>query len=113
MLLPFELCLSFTINQQPTAFTLDTFTLPEVFNTSDLMFSLALYSESRQSINAEQHNSEHRDGPKTQGHSQSSVLLLRITAAASYFTTNKSLMRNVPPVNVDISKVTCHYIYLL
>lgn len=31
-----------------------------------------------------------------------SILLLRISAAADYYTTNKSLMEDVPPVLVDI-----------
>lgn len=31
-----------------------------------------------------------------------SVLLLSISAAADYYTTNKTLMANVPPVLVDI-----------
>lgn len=31
-----------------------------------------------------------------------SVLLLRITAAADYFTTNETLMQNVPSVLVDV-----------
>ena len=33
-----------------------------------------------------------------------SLLFLQVFAAADYFTTNKTLMQNVPPVNVDISE---------
>ncbi len=33
---------------------------------------------------------------------ESSVLLLRILVAADYYTTNKALMSNVPPVYVDV-----------
>ena len=32
----------------------------------------------------------------------SSLLFLRIIAAADYYTTNKTLMQHVPPVDVDI-----------
>lgn len=34
---------------------------------------------------------------------EASVLLLRILAAADYFTTNTTLMNDVPPVFVDIT----------
>ncbi len=33
-----------------------------------------------------------------------SILFLRISSAADYFSTNETLMRNVPPVHVDISE---------
>ena len=83
--------------QQPTDFTLDTYTLSEVFATPALIASLASYSESRDSISDAQRTAA-RD-PR-----RASVLFLRVIAAADYFTTNKTLMREVPPVNADISE---------
>jgi len=38
----------------------------------------------------------------TEGEAKASVLFLRIIAAADYYTTNKTLMQHVPPVDVDI-----------
>lgn len=81
--------------QQPTAFILDAYTLAEVFDTSELISSLELYSGSRDS--ALQRTAARDPRP-------ASVLFLRVIAAADYFTTNKTLMREVPPVNVDISE---------
>lgn len=83
--------------QQPTDFTLDTYSLSEVFGTPDLITSLASYSESRGSTSEPQRTAA-RD-PR-----QASVLFLRVIAAADYFTTNKTLMQEVPPVNADISE---------
>ena len=86
--------------QEPTSFTLDTYSLAAAFDTPELITSLAAYSESRQSSPSPvQYSRSHllKAGP-------SSVLFLRILAAADYFTTNKTLMQNVPLVNVDISR---------
>ncbi|EKD17505.1 hypothetical protein MBM_04366 [Drepanopeziza brunnea f. sp. 'multigermtubi' MB_m1] len=81
---------------QPTSFRLDTFELPTVMETPELIASLAQYSETRQrEVNEGQEKDNRADGPV-------STLLLRIFAAADYFTTNKTLMDNVPPVYVDI-----------
>ena len=86
--------------KQPTSFNFDLFTLDEVFNTPSIITSLAVYSESRQDypsvINIPR--------PASAGTDPVSILFLRVEAAADYFTTNKTLMQNVPPVNVDISK---------
>lgn len=86
--------------KQPTSFNFDLFTLDEVFNTPSIITSLAVYSESRQYypsvINIPR--------PASAGTGPVSILLLRVEAAADYFTTNKTLMQNVPLVNVDISK---------
>ncbi|KAI9048044.1 hypothetical protein LZ554_007842 [Drepanopeziza brunnea f. sp. 'monogermtubi'] len=81
---------------QPTSFRLDTFELPTVMETPELIASLAQYSETRQrEVNEDQERDNRADGPV-------STLLLRIFAAADYFTTNKTLMENIPPVYVDI-----------
>ena len=77
-----------------------------MFDNPDLISSLASYSESRQSVEVDQATLHDRGGSATQD-SQSSTLFLRITAAADYFSSNKTLMRNVPLVEVDISKAKC------
>jgi len=82
--------------------------LQTVFETPDLVSSLAQYSELRQenlvlleekkpSIHSwESHKSKHR-------HEEAkSTILLQVYAAADYFTTNRTLMEDVPPVFVDI-----------
>ncbi len=66
------------------------------------MSTLAAYSESRQ-VEAEvvsnnmipAHSSSSVSGTQ-------SVLLLRVTAAADYYSANKTMMENVEPVLVDI-----------
>ena len=88
------------VSKQPTSFSLDVFTLEEVFNTPSVLTSLAVYSEFRQNspsvIEVPRSASTVIDPV--------SILFLRIEAAADYFTNNKTLMQNVPLVNVDISK---------
>ncbi|KAL2041845.1 hypothetical protein N7G274_005629 [Stereocaulon virgatum] len=85
--------------QQPTAFVLDTYSLAAAFDTPELITSLAVYSESRQTS----------DSPESDPRLQvskaepSAILFLRVGAAADYYTTNETLMQNVPLVNVDIS----------
>ena len=86
--------------KQPTSFTLATFTLSEAFETQSIITSLAVYSDSRQGYRSVIDNLE----PSLQGPESASILFLRVQAAADYFTTNKTLMQNVPPVIVDISK---------
>ena len=77
-----------------------------MFDNPDLISSLALFSESRQPVEVDQAILQDRGGSPTQD-PKSSTLFLRVTAAADYFSSNKTLMRNVPLVHVDISKVTC------
>lgn len=83
---------------QPTSFTLITHSLPKVFNTPELITSLATYSESRQAIFPSGRGLAHQ---RVAGDPES-LLFLQVLAAADYFTTNKTLMQNVPPVNVEI-----------
>jgi hypothetical protein len=88
------------MSQQPTDFWLDTFTIREVFDTPGLVTSLAQYSE-------QQLQQDDRREPKhcesAQSATAQSILLLRIQAAASYYSTNRTLMEHPEPVNVDIS----------
>lgn len=81
--------------QQPTSFKLDTHTLLHVFDTPELIKSLADYSESRWA------HTENSQSSPLQG--SQSLLFLQVTAAAEYYSTNESLMQNVPPVKVDLS----------
>lgn len=94
------------ISQQSTSFQLDTYELPEVFSSPNLISSLAEYAESHLS---KEIINEYIPGIsqafKKPGHDlddMQSVLLLRIYAAADYYTMNQTLMEHVPPVMVDI-----------
>ncbi|KUI62108.1 hypothetical protein VP1G_09236 [Cytospora mali] len=87
---------------QPTEFHLETYTLPTVFETPELITSLYNYSITRQPPPPS------TDGGDKEGNSpafkerQSSILFLRIDAAADYFSTNRTLMEHPEPVVVDI-----------
>jgi hypothetical protein len=99
------------VYQQPTKFLLHTHSLQSVFSTPSLIEALAEYSESRLSR-------RHPDAvtgpssvlqklPLAQGptsQNSRSLLFLQVSAAADYFSADQSLMQNVPPVHVDISK---------
>ncbi|KAL2130526.1 hypothetical protein VTI74DRAFT_6267 [Chaetomium olivicolor] len=96
---------------QPTNFHLQTFPLSTVFDTPELVASLNAYSISRLSRLKEAASptpDDDRPSPSRQDSSpddsqrESSLLLLRIFAAADYFTTDTALMSHVPPVYVDI-----------
>lgn len=83
-----------TTQQQPTEFWLDTYTISEVFDTPTLIQNLAEYAENgdRRRPEAAQSSSLQRE----------SLLFLHVRAAADFFTTDKQLMSNPPPVDVDI-----------
>ena len=87
--------------QQPTSFTLTTYSLPQVFDTSELIASLATYSDLRQAIPLLDRDLEHYRVASD----LDSLLFLQVFATADYFTTNKTLMQHVPPVSVDISEL--------
>jgi len=102
---------SLTKQQQPTAFTLTTHTLPSTLEDASLMSSIAAFSSARlaslQTANPEPNTGKvgrgTRQPPSSSSPSPSdSVLFLRIHAAADYFTLNATLMENVPPVLVDV-----------
>lgn len=78
--------------------------MPTVFETPELITSLAQYSETRQiEILEDLQPTKSQVEEKSNAHDElSSVLFLRIFAAADYYTTNKTLMVEVPPVFVDI-----------
>lgn len=93
--------------QQPTSFRLSVYQLSEVFDSPELIASLASFSETQQS---EVNSYENRTPRISRSFKKSphetdllqSVLLLQILAAADYYTTNRTLMEQVPPVFVDI-----------
>jgi hypothetical protein len=87
--------------QQPTSFTLDTYPLPTVWDTPELITSLAEYAYSRQPASDAEEQPASSRRPAT-GETESSVLFLRIVAKADYFSTNATLMSDVPPVDADI-----------
>ncbi|KZM28848.1 uncharacterized protein EKO05_0008553 [Ascochyta rabiei] len=81
----------------PTDFWLDTYSIAQVFDTPNLISSLASYSEQL----AEPHLKSSLDTQRTLKEAQS-ILFLRVQAAASYYSTNRSLMERPPLVDVDI-----------
>ncbi|KAI9774916.1 MAG: hypothetical protein M1840_000132 [Geoglossum simile] len=93
---------------QPTQFWLYTYPLPTVFETPTLITSLASYSGSLQNPPLVAGAAE----PALHGAPESilvphvadpsSILFLQLFAAADYFTSNASLMQNVPLLDVDI-----------
>ncbi|KAJ4362614.1 hypothetical protein N0V95_001419 [Ascochyta clinopodiicola] len=83
--------------ESPTDFWLDTYPLTQVFDTPELISSLANYSEEL----AEPHFKSSLDTQRTLEGAQS-VLFLRVQATASYYSTNRSLMERPPLVDVDI-----------
>ncbi|KAJ0124645.1 hypothetical protein J7T55_005985 [Diaporthe amygdali] len=84
---------------QPTAFHLETYTLPTVFDTPELITSLYNYSMSRQLADPPPPPPASAKGG---GEHLSSVLFLRIDAAADYFTTDAALMQWPEPVLADV-----------
>lgn len=84
--------------QQPTDFWLDTYLVAQVFDTPELITSLAQHSEQLQESDAkDQRHKTFETPPVVQ-----SILFLRIQAAASYYTTNRTLMEHSELVDVDI-----------
>ncbi|KAL7959966.1 hypothetical protein V8C34DRAFT_277891 [Trichoderma compactum] len=84
---------------EPTAFTLDTYPLTTVLSTPALLQSLTQHAKS-----THQHQ-PHQIGDQSQKGSSpndNSALLLRVLAAADYFSHHSSLMKDPPPVLVDL-----------
>ncbi|KAJ5167733.1 uncharacterized protein N7482_003327 [Penicillium canariense] len=96
---------------QPTAFTLTTHPLAATIEDSTFLSSLSVYATARlaaldarlqaNSIPRRASGRSSKDGidpaPTTD-----SILFLRVRAAADYFSTDEALMRDVPPVTVDL-----------
>ncbi|KAI7091894.1 hypothetical protein KC356_g151 [Hortaea werneckii] len=81
---------------QPTAFTIDTFGVQQVFDSPELVQSLAAFAES------DSRGADAAGVGPVHSNDRVSVLLLRVQGAADYFSTNKTLMRHPTPVDVDI-----------
>ncbi|PBP28055.1 hypothetical protein BUE80_DR001022 [Diplocarpon rosae] len=88
--------------RQPTSFRLETYELYVVFQTPELISSLAQYSETRQPKVGEVPTPSIWPVKKGMHEDTSSMLLLRLFAAADYYTTNKTLMEHVPSVYADL-----------
>lgn len=83
---------------------MDTFELATVWETPDLITSLAEYSTTKQGIASLERspNIVHDYGRQSNGERVASVLLLRVLAAADYYTDDAYLMANPRPVLVDV-----------
>ncbi|KAK2746235.1 hypothetical protein FQN57_003357 [Myotisia sp. PD_48] len=84
---------------QPTAFTLSTHTPSRVFNSPSLLASLATFADQKPQVNQVVPDSIQADSASS---SSGVTLFLLIHAAADYFTLDDKLMRDVPPVHVDL-----------
>ncbi|OAT10141.1 hypothetical protein BDBG_05819 [Blastomyces gilchristii SLH14081] len=114
---------------QPTSFTLTTYTVSEILDSPSLISSLTTFSASHLPTLLERLDKDYRHNqqqhlaadehppsnpfalPPKLGHSSrqdasnrasTSALFLQVHAAADYFTVDKGLMENVPPVHVDV-----------
>ncbi len=92
--------------EAPTAFWIYTYTLPETFDTPELITSLSTYAHARQAelsdFEVQQLVSRRVDTQASIQSAASSILFVQIFAAADYFSLNKTLMADVPPVLVDV-----------
>lgn len=83
---------------------MDVYELDTVWQTPELIQSLAEYATSRQADAAldKQESDAHKPYSDGLGERKASVLLLHVRAAADYFTDDAELMQNPPPVLVDL-----------
>ena len=89
--------------KQPTSFRLETYDLPTVFETPELITSLAEYSQARQPEEGEpEPKVSRRRSFKHTSDDLSSTLFLQVFAAADFYTMNQTLMQYPPLVHVDI-----------
>jgi hypothetical protein len=82
---------------QPTDFWLNTYTLNHVFETPDLVASLAINE-----LGDKLSWASAGYLPESNSAAPESLLLLRIQSAASFYSSNRTLMSNPPLVDVDI-----------
>lgn len=80
---------------------METYDLLTVFNTPELITSLAVFTQTRQDSEPDPKIVSYQDSNST-SEVESSSLLLHVYAAADYYSTNKTLMENVSPVYIDI-----------
>ncbi|CEJ82249.1 hypothetical protein VHEMI02325 [[Torrubiella] hemipterigena] len=87
---------------EPTKFDLDVYVLDTVWETPELISSLAAFSKSQQD-QAEHHEPQIRTPTNVDaGERHASVFLLRIRSQADYYSHDKSLMVHPRPVLTDI-----------
>ncbi|OPB39278.1 hypothetical protein A0O28_0049840 [Trichoderma guizhouense] len=93
---------------EPTAFTLDTYPLTTILSTPALLQSLTQNAKSAHQHQPHQ-SSQKGSSPNNNNNDENSspnddnsVLLLRVLAAADYFSHHPSLMKDPPPVLVDL-----------
>lgn len=79
---------------------MDTFEATTVFDTPSLLQDLSTYAEERQNNLVVDELAGFGGSKVTVNRS---VLFLRIHSAANFYTTDKALMQDPPPVYVDIS----------
>ena len=91
---------------------MDTFEATTVFETTKLLQDLSTYAEERQNILPVDDLEGFGGSTVT---ANKSVLFLRIQSAASFYTTDKALMQDPPPVYVDISTLLLlsHHVFVL
>ncbi|KGO76970.1 hypothetical protein PITC_003910 [Penicillium italicum] len=97
--------------RQPTTFTLTTYPLSKTISDTNLLSSLSRYTANRLATldpnlqgNAIPRRANQRSDkdPLDPAPTRDSVLFLHVHAAADYFSTDQTLMQNVPPVAVDL-----------
>ncbi|KAI1173047.1 hypothetical protein F4777DRAFT_478647 [Nemania sp. FL0916] len=84
---------------QPTVFRLDTYDPATVLGAPELASELSAYASSRRDY---MDNYDATSSRNADLDIEDAVLLLRIAAAADFYTTNQTLMTSIPPVFVDI-----------
>lgn len=72
--------------------------MSDILADSALVSSLSHFSATKEHRNSP----SERNSTKSVNNNDKSVLFLRVLAAADYYTTNTTLMENVPPVAVDL-----------
>lgn len=89
---------------QPTSFWLYTHTMATTFESPELISALTLYSNARHgsASSRELQEATSRTDLRTRASFPTTFLFLQIFAAADYFSLDKTLMDNVPPVHVDV-----------
>ena len=91
---------------QPTDFELHTYTMDEVFENPALLSSLTVFSNSHRELLDQlmiEQLLDRKHNPALSAEAvYPSLLFLQISAAASYYSLNQSLMEQVPPVFVDV-----------
>ncbi|KAL1795856.1 hypothetical protein ACET3X_006080 [Alternaria dauci] len=88
---------------QPTDFWLDTYSVNQIFDTPELTSSLAQYNSGfRRHLADEDDDDDDITTKQTPPAAPESMLFLRLQAAASYYSTNRTLTDYPPPVDADL-----------